>query len=326
MFPDREYELLSDYSLTLNPNKQTSRQALEYADVNNLGDLTDKLIIRLKESGNSTSKEWASVYELHRKMTTGEVNVIEARDMMCEFTIKTTEMKVFSKVMFLYQYLGKRDFNSLNETIKYIDTSKINNIKSSFLKNSFKCRILMLQANAGLVENDLQTVRKCVNECLEMTNTVRFLAFGHLNIGNSYIFENYDKAKNYFLKGLEACENNPIYKTQLICSLSFLENYWSKDNKYMDESDLHSVAFAKIRKGENKEALEILDSMDQSELNQYQLAYDNFYRGLITNEKSYYYESIKYFKLTGDKFIRKMVLIELQKLGESDQQLELYSM
>ncbi|MNG36256.1 hypothetical protein D3C84_1232300 [compost metagenome] len=66
--------------------------------------------------------------------------------------------------------------------------------------------------------------------------------------------------------------------------------------------------------------------MDKSELNEYQLAYDNFYRGLITNEKSYYYESIKYFKLTGDKFTRRIALIELKKLGESDQQLELYSM
>ncbi|MGM7720579.1 AimR family lysis-lysogeny pheromone receptor [Metabacillus sp. Hm71] len=332
LYPDREYELISSYSLSINPTNQAARQALEYADVNFLTELTDKLIIRLKESKNSTSKEWAEVYELHRRLATGQISVIEARDILCDITIKSVEMKLFSKIMFLYPYLNKRDFKSLKETLDYIDLNKINELSSTYLSGSFKCRILMIRANSNVVEANVEDVRENVNECLEITNTLRFIAFGYLNIGNSYIFENYDEAKRNFLKGLEAAGDNPIYRTQLLRSLSFLENYWGKENNYIDKysdeiDDLQEVAFMHIRKGENDKALEILDAMkNNNDLTEYDLAYDNFYRGLITKDKNYFYDSIEYFILTGDKFFRKAPLIELKKLGESDRSLRLYSL
>ncbi|MBD1379138.1 AimR family lysis-lysogeny pheromone receptor [Metabacillus arenae] len=331
LFPDREYQLITEYSLTLDPKKQCSRQALEYADVNNLNDLTDELIIKLAKSKNSTSNEWAAVYKLHRQMTKGEISVLQANDSLSDISIKSAEMKIFSKVMFLYQYLNKREFKRHEETINYIDTELINNFSSSFIKNSFNCRILIMKGNARLFENDVIETRDCIEKCLKITNTVRFIALGYMNLGNTYMFENYDKARSYFLKGVDACEYNPIYKPLLERSLSFLANYWSKENSYLveeseDIDDIQEIIFHKISIGQSEEALEMLNSLNKHELTDYDLAYDNYFRGLISKEKSYLYESIKYFKLTGDKFYRNAPLIELKKLGESDHILELFAL
>src|SRR5690606_33351194 len=45
LFPDRELELMENYLRTVDPNKKTARVGLEYAQVNNLTDLSDELKI-----------------------------------------------------------------------------------------------------------------------------------------------------------------------------------------------------------------------------------------------------------------------------------------
>ncbi|WP_299831456.1 AimR family lysis-lysogeny pheromone receptor [uncultured Metabacillus sp.] len=331
LYPDKEYDLISEHSLTLDPKKQASRQALEYADVNHLGELADRLIIRLKEAKNATSNEWAAVYELHRKLSTGEYSVLQANDRLCGISIKSDEMKVFSKVMFLYQYLNKREFNRLDETISYINMDLVEGFSSEYVKNSYRARILMLKANACLFDRKLEETRKYVNECLEITDTVRFLAFGYMNMGNTYMFESYDKAKEFFLKGLESCQHRDIYKYELKLSLSFLANYWGKENKYLaeysdDADDLQEIAFWNIKNGNKEKALEILNSTNKDDLDNFQLAFDSYFRGLITLEKDHFYDSIEYFILAGDKFYRTAPLIELKKLGESERSLKIFAM
>nr|MDH3075729.1 AimR family lysis-lysogeny pheromone receptor [Bacillus velezensis]MDH3135661.1 AimR family lysis-lysogeny pheromone receptor [Bacillus velezensis] len=78
LFPDKEEQLLSDYFLSLDPNKKSARQSVEYADLNQWNALTDKIVSNLCESSNSISREWGQVYSLHRKLNNNKISINEA--------------------------------------------------------------------------------------------------------------------------------------------------------------------------------------------------------------------------------------------------------
>ncbi|MEC2359935.1 AimR family lysis-lysogeny pheromone receptor, partial [Bacillus atrophaeus] len=66
-YPDREYELMEDYCLILDPKTKAARSALKYADANSFNDLTDKLVDKMSISSNLKSKEYGKIYGIHRK-------------------------------------------------------------------------------------------------------------------------------------------------------------------------------------------------------------------------------------------------------------------
>ncbi|TCI99579.1 hypothetical protein E0Y62_27295, partial [Cytobacillus praedii] len=78
LFPNEENQLLSEYALTLDPNKQTARCMLEYAEIYKLTVLRRELVTKMKDCSNIVSKQWAEIHEIDINYIKGEINYLEA--------------------------------------------------------------------------------------------------------------------------------------------------------------------------------------------------------------------------------------------------------
>jgi hypothetical protein len=143
----------------------------------------------------------------------------------------------------------------------------------------------------------------------------------YLTLGNSYIFESFEKASEYMMKSLEIATKynyeNRIVQAQR--SLNFVQNYWRKIPMYLNEesdkiSDRHELAFFYIRNN-NSKGLEILESINVDDLTDLQKGFYYFYKGLALESKEMYFKSLKSFNACGEEFYKNLPIIELKKSG-----------
>lgn len=327
IFPEEEYELMSDYILHLDPNKhsQVLRCGMEYADVNQLDELADEVAYRLLNSSNNNSKEWGSIYTLHRKLSKGEMEIHDAIRQIGRIRIHTPEMLVFSNAMLMYAYLNIGDFHLLKSTFDVLD---IDELPEGYVKESYYGRMALLHANVYLNENNLLSARHYSSYVLEKANNNRFMVFGHLTSGNTYVFEDYDKAKDHYLKGLQYANTNPFHYYKLRLALCFLNNVWNKENEWVDfESneitDKIEVAYYYVNQKEDQKAIKVFQELSNRKIPKDDLGFLFYVKGLLHQEKSYFYDSIEYFKKSGDKMFVNLPLMELKKQGENERILQL---
>lgn len=328
-YPDREYELMENYCLLLDPNTKAARSALEYADANSFNTLTDKLVEKMSIASNLKSKEYGKIYEIHRKLSRGEIDVLEASKNIGKYRIKTDEMNILSKMIPMYDYLSKGNFSPMKSLLKQID---LNDIKeNNYLKKSFETRIYVLLSNIYLNENELELSRKYAKKAIKSTDTKRFLVFSYLTIGTSYIFSDYALSKQNYLSGYEIAKGNSVFEEFFKRNLSFLNNFWNKENPWINYdsnavTDVQEVIFELINQKKLERALTLLKSLERKKQNENDLGFHYYLEGLITNDKEAFYKSVEYFKLSQDKLFIKMPLIKLESLGENPRLLKIISM
>lgn len=111
----------------------------------------------------------------------------------------------------------------------------------------------------------------------------------------------------------------------------FLENLWNKENKYLNVDskeiiDRQEVIHYLIRKGDTGQAKKMLSKLEVLEQDANEMGLHYYYKGLIENSKDYFLKSVKYFKMSGDKFSCRLPLLELGKLGVDKEILEIMVM
>ncbi|KDE21621.1 hypothetical protein EF83_22800, partial [Bacillus subtilis] len=235
------------------------------------------------------------------------------------------EMLVFSNAMLMYAYLNIGDFHLLKSTFDLLD---IDELPEGYVKESYYGRAALLHANVSLNENDILSARHYSSYVLEKANNDRFMVFGHLTSGNTYVFEDYDKAKDHYLKGLRYANTNPFHYYKLRLALCFLNNVWKKENKWVDfESneitDRIEVAYYYVNQNEEQKAIKVFQELDSRKIPKDDLGFLFYVKGLLHQEKSYFYESIEFFKKSGDKMFVNLPLMELKKQGENERLLQL---
>lgn len=331
VFPQNESELIQRFVLNTDPRKQLARDGLEYASSNNLNEFTEELIEKLQSSTNAESKEWANVYKLQKELLGNKIDEFETTEKLHSLKLKTKEMKLFSRIVLLHNRNLNTEFNRMEELNEQINKFDFSDLCNEYIAGSYKSRVYAINSDAFLAQLRIDEARRLANLATELNISNRFVVFGNLHSGNSYIFSDYDTAKKYFLKALEASNDNEIYTKQVYRSLSFLENYWSKENKYLPlekehYSDKHEHAFYHIKNNQNKKAIEILNSIDLKKLKPGQKAFNYFYQGLISKDKRDFFKSVKFFKESGDKFFMQLPLIELKKMNVENEILEIFAM
>ncbi|KYD05326.1 AimR family lysis-lysogeny pheromone receptor [Bacillus atrophaeus] len=328
-YPDREYELMENYCLMLDPKTKAARSALEYADANSFNDLTDKLVDKMSISSNLKSKEYGKIYGIHRKLSKGEIDVLEATKNIGKQRIKTDEMNIFSKMIPMYDYLSKGNFSPMKPLLKQINLNEIK--ENKYLKKSFVTRINVLLSNMYLNENKLELCREYAKKAIQSTSTKRFLVFSYLTIGTSYIFSDYNLSRQNYLSGYEISKGNNVFEEFFKRNLSFLNNYWNKENSWINYdsdavTDVQEVIFELINQRKLEKALTLLNGLETKKQNENELGFHYYLEGLITNDKEAFYKSIEYFKLSQDKLFIKMPLIKLENMGENPRLLKIISM
>jgi hypothetical protein len=332
LFMDREKEIMHDYILTLDPNGKCARISLEYSLSNRMYDITDTLISKMMNCKNAESREWATIYNIDRMVDKGDLNLFDSIDAINDVKIKTNEMKSFGKMIQTYAYYGHRMFEMMFQVSIGLEKN-VKSLKDDYMRFSYLCRLGLVMIGVNLHLNYIEEARRQGQMILDNSTQDSMRSVAYHQLGNSYIFEDYQKAIDYLMqsrlatKGLHGGE---VRLNKIERSINFLQNYWCIEAEYLKPNsnnilDIHELAFCYIKKSEPKKATEILDDVEINSLSNNQKGFHFFYRGLLSNNREDFYKSIKYFKLSGDKFYRNASLLELKKLGENEIVLETLS-
>ncbi len=319
-FPQQEFEIMDTYLRDVNPNGKTARLSLEYASVNRFNELKMFMIEKLKDCQNAVSREWAKTYEIDQQVMDGQLSPNEANIMYDELTLKTQEMKVVSKVFMIYNYFDMNMIDRCQQVATFLEDGIAQIKKYSFLRKSLLCRIGLINMHIGSRDEAIR------NGNLVFDNAVSELtkAVAYHNISIVYISESYDVAYSYLTKALEIYKkHNSSNISSTKQTINFLQNYWHKEPGFLDFTsnetfDLHEIAFYYIQKNQNDNAVAILDKINLEKESHFSKGFHYFYRGLISQRREDFFQSVIEFKYANQKMYCHFPLLELRKLGEDE--------
>jgi hypothetical protein len=322
LFPDREFEVMGEYIKTLNPKKKPARVALEYTQVNKLNEAHEYLLEEMIDCANADSRDLAKVYKIEYDVAAGKIKPIDAIVIYNNLCVNSIEAKTFVAVCKYYCYYDLSLINVMS-IFKDLTESSISQIEDEYLRKSYLIRYNSITSEINLHKNNVCHVRKRLQN-IESCENEYHKALKYLTLGNSYIFESFEKASEYMMKSLEIATKynyeNRIIQAQR--SLNFVQNYWRKIPMYLNEesdkiSDRHELAFFYIRNN-NSKGLEILNSINIDDLTDLQKGFYFFYKGLALDSKEMYFKSLKSFNICGEEFYKNLPIIELKKSGVED--------
>jgi tetratricopeptide (TPR) repeat protein len=324
LFPNREFEIMNEYIRSLDPNKKTARICLEYTQVNKqLKETHDYLLEALSNCSNKESNEMAKVYQIDNDVANGKIKPLEGITIFQSIKLKYPEAIAFATIgrYYIYHDLSLIDSMSLLEPIIEIN---IANVEGAFLKNSYEMRLNAITSAVNLHKNNINHVRSRTDKIEECMNEY-YKASKYITLGNSYTFESYDKAMEYFNKSLDiAVKNDYINRIiQAKRSINFIQNYWGHFPQYLDEnssetSDLHELSAYYVNIRDEKKALEILNKINIDEMTDLSKGFHFYYRGIATKSKEMFFKSLKHFNISGEQFYKNLPIIELKKMGIED--------
>lgn len=328
LFEDEEFKVMSNYIKTLDPNKKAARYALEYASVNGLSELKNHMINKLNApSMNVESKEWAKIYSEDDKVSSqSTINTLQELGAM---NLKKTEPRIFRELLQFYVAYELKMFDLMFEISELINAG-VKKVKDPFIKASFLGRLGLALCSVNLYKGRVDTARLNGFSVVNGENrTPRIDCLAYLNLGNSYIFENYEKSLELLNKGLEIskdCSENALNETKR--SINFLQNVWNKKPEFLNYNsdcleDIQEVIVYMINQNQLEEATKLYKSIENGDYNNYQKAFNDYIGYRLSQEKAKLFSSIKNFKLAGDAFFIQLPIIQLKNLGYEEEMIDL---
>ena len=320
LFPQEEKQLMGEYALTVDPNKQTARYMLEYLNFNYMYEELGRLIEIMKNAKNAESKEWGKMYEVDQLVINKKLTPTESLSKFSQINVKSMEIKVCLEIMKAYSFFEIQKYDmAINFVYPILD--EINNIKEGYIKNIFLGRSLAILAECESRMNNTEIAREYCSRIIKEINENNLIIRAYLIKGNSYILNSYNEAMKNLKKGLELAKNSEeTLELQLKRSVNFTNNYWKKEIPFPNltnnsASDLHEDAFSEINKDNLELAKNILNSINLNKMNNNEKGVHYYLQGLITKKIEDFSLSIVNFKKSGDTHFLHLPLIELQKLG-----------
>jgi hypothetical protein len=314
---DSEDKFLT-YAQQLNPNKITSKSLLEYAALNRYTGVSNYLIEEFLKSNKKEIKEWGVVYDLDRKSASRELAGYDLINEVSPVQFKQPEVKVFAKLVQVYEYYEMKEFKMMKSIAKNIE-EEIRAIKNEFIRDSYLTRFCLVMTSVMFHDGDLEASRKYAQIGVVHTRVCNMKALYNLYIGNSYIYDNYNLARTYFFRGLEESLEGSYQREEIKRSLNFLGNLWNKEVNLnlasKDTSDIHEVIYSYINKGNSNYAVMLLNTMDKNDMTESQLGFHFYLRGLATGKEDHFIQSIDHFRESGNKFYLKLPLLKLEQSG-----------
>ncbi|NGP44010.1 hypothetical protein G4V62_03240 [Bacillaceae bacterium SIJ1] len=324
LFPEKEREYMEDYCRHLDPNENAARMALEYSNVHRFYDLQRYLLKRLSVASSETSKEWSALYAIALEVSLRKIPGMLAIEKMYSLNLKTYQMKAFREVIQIIVYNRERLIKYVIQ-LSSLENKYINELEEGYLKQSYVSRLGLIYTGIYTHLSLLKEARELGTKTLKTTYQLPLICFLHMHIGNTYIISDVDKALHHFNTVL-SYEHNKVINEHFIAEVkrshNFASNLSFKPPLYLNfsndhVSDIHEVAFYYARNNQKDKSIHILNSMDQTKLNDMQKGFHYYYRGLVLEDKEMFYESILHFNFAGDSYFKKISINELKALGES---------
>jgi hypothetical protein len=305
----------------VDPKSYLARVSLEYLVINSKSDLVEKLIDRLLASSSAESKEWAEVYQLDHLVYKQKVNLIEATKKLTYKKVSSPELAALIKIFQLYNYASLKKFDMIASLSELVNV-EISMLQDGYMKTSLLCRYKIIMQNVYLHLNEVQKSRDCGTELLGIALTPTMKAVALRGLGNSYIMSDKEQATAHFLKSITISEQlgHEMLLNETQRSLNFTYCYWNEPDKVCAQflntltlDNTQGYAYYLIQSGKKDEALQLLDQVDSKIDNDYLKAFDQFYRGIITQDPLFFQKSSRYFEIAGDLYYRQLPLRELER-------------
>ncbi|HDR8178339.1 TPA: hypothetical protein QC076_003494 [Bacillus cereus] len=221
------------------------------------------------------------------------------------------ELVIISVLNTIYSFFDLGNYKMVNEHIQQL-LPDILGIKCHTLRDSLLLRIKEMKVFVALHENNLDESREL---CFEIINDqsncyVSTKAVAYCKIGESYVFSDYQNAKEYMEKslniiGVPVNKKLEVRREKVLNTLLFLRIYHEKDLHTINPENLDDAekAFLYVKLGENQKAIKILQALQNT--NGYLSSFQLYYMGLAVGGeegKKYLEMSIESFSKSGDYF------------------------
>ncbi|MCU5497542.1 AimR family lysis-lysogeny pheromone receptor [Bacillus wiedmannii] len=243
------------------------QETMEYLSLSGEFNTLEKVVEKVKEKGNI---EWAEVYELLSKRYTSKSDYVELYKQIKakEKQVKSLEMSILIELILCQALYQCGNYTLLSDRLKDIKNN-INTIQNKYIKKTFKIRLHDAIGVIALQRGEVQKSRKSCLEVLkasESDTTYKIAEITSLGkLGESYIFEDYEVAKNYLetaiskIGVLSSCVGLERKKKQINNTLNFLKVYHWKDIERLEEKLTGmELALFLVKKGDVKGAERVL--------------------------------------------------------------------
>lgn len=315
---DLRRKMIMEY-VNLNSEKDygSFRETLEYTSYRGELELLKTMIEKERQSPYAKNREAAIVYEILYKRSLERFNGDELLNQLEDVKkkVKHIENSAMCDLLMCYLLYDTGNYRSILSYVKSAEekVEQISVRKNRFIKSSYSHRIIEILSAVHLLRGNvsecrqfsLQLIEQCGNN--PQFNIQRVNAF--CNLGESYIFSDYDKSLKYLNESLdhlgETFNKRLKDKKKLILqTIIFLKIYWGKPLESHFEIHPAEKAYLEIKLGNNKKAEEILVNLlkVQGRLS----AFQKFYLGLARNDRKLMEESLEIFEEKGNIFYSQL--------------------
>lgn len=283
---------------------------LEYLTLYKLDTSRDELLLKMANCSNEDSKEWAFVYDMDVRLADKRIPIIEATHQLSSRNYITEEMKIYSQIVEFYAFYDLKNVDMMNDIYNNIE-DKINKLNNEFIRNDYMARLVLMEFAVRLHNNTLAAIREKMFTIDYALDPIK--AYAYLQLGNSYMLVNYEKARSFFEKSYEC--GTEISKKEARMSMNFTAILWNKFEDYVADGDKSNELFLYAKQQNEIEARKILNDVNFDKLNYNQKAFNCYYQALLLDDCNLFYKSIEYFNKSSDKFYKQLPISELEKQG-----------
>jgi hypothetical protein len=313
IFGEDEKKLMEQYSMEIDINNKTARHMLEYLSVNRLLDSMKKLIDRMSDAKNKDSREWAKVYNLQHEWQIDfygiDFNSIIFR--LNEFKTNIHELNTLISIMRCNSYYSIRMYRMSFELSRHIQYS-IENIKDEFIKASYGVKYNEIMSYLSLkVFNEPEKTRKHAQIVINHNIGKTFNAFAHYAIGCSYLFTDYEKAKDHLYQSYKIYMdiNRKDGADNVNEERELLEIVWDKDIFSVHTNKAYRYYWLARN---NRLQIEELEGVNLDE------PFNYLIKGMKDNNTEMLLHSLILFVKEGDLFLANLPKFELLNRGYSE--------
>lgn len=321
LFPEKDIEILEEYSKRIDINKYDARQALEYLFINLLPSRFDYLN-KLKVSTDEENREFAKIYELHYQNKNSLLKYIHLNDI--HFNSHT--LHSFKCILEMYHHYYEDKIDMLLSMKDYVEYTIREYVNDPFLKKYYLLRFYSVLSLVMLHQNNVSECRRMANVVINLKarkSTIHKARMFH-SIGLSYLFEDYEEGIKHLYKAKELYDDISYDNNgDIHSSINLHQIQWGKEPEMLrhdseEPSDKHDIIYYFVKNKEIEKAIKLIESISAPNLSERDLAFHYFSRGLVDRNLDFMYKSILQFKKIGDMFYIRLPVNELRKQGVND--------
>jgi hypothetical protein len=300
---------MEQYASEIDVNNKSARHMLEYLSVNRMLDSMKSLINQMTECKNKESREWAKLYTIIYEWQTNfyGIDFLDILNRLNEIKTTIHELNILINITKCNCYYQNRVYRMSFELSYGIEKS-LESVKDEYIKASYGVRFSEIMSYLCLrVFNDPEKVRIHAQNVINFNIGVTFNAYANYAIGCSYLFTDYDKAREHLIESvnLYTSLNRLDGADNVKEEVELLDIVWDKD--------IFSVYYNKEYKyywyAKNNRNIQDLESLDLEE---------SFYlliKGMRDNDSDLLLHSLILFVKNGDLFLGNLAKLELLKRG-----------